>query len=88
MQFPIPKCWELFFHSHSQSQKLEVLFFIPISNPKIWELYFYSIPNPKNREKAGPFPIPNPKCEKVILAHAYTRFSSLSKHILAQTLVV
>ena len=28
------------FHSHSQSQKLETLFFIPIPNPKIWENCF------------------------------------------------
>ena len=38
MHFPIPKCWELSFHSHSQSQKLGIKFFIPIPNPKSWEL--------------------------------------------------
>ena len=49
--FPIPKVGNLIFHSHSQSQNLRIIFFIPI-------------PNPKNWEKAGPFVIPNPKCQK------------------------
>ena len=35
------------FHSHSQSQKMGTLFFIPIPNPKIWEHCF-----------SFPFPIP------------------------------
>ena len=56
--FPIAKVGNLIFHSHSQSQNLRIIFFIPI-------------PNPKNLEKAGPFPIPNPKCEKLIPAHAW-----------------
>ena len=56
--FLIPKVGNLNFHSHSQSQNLGIIFFIPT-------------PNPKNWEKAGPFPIPNPKFEKVFPAHTW-----------------
>ena len=55
--FPIKKVGNLIFHSHSPSQKLEIIFCIPIPNPKCWE-------------EALPFPIPNTKCAKVIPAHA------------------
>ena len=37
LPIPVSENWEWFFHSRSCSQKLGMLFFIPIPVPKIWE---------------------------------------------------
>ena len=47
LPIPVSENWEWFFHSRSCSQKLGMLFFIPVPVPKIWEGNF-------------PFPFPLP----------------------------